>query len=248
MIAASKNKSKGTCLLMKKICYAICITIMLPIISMGIVYAADETVDEQSTVDDKAVKDLVDLAKKYDATGKLPKSVVVEGKPCSKADAATCLLVIIEKVLDKSKKEGKDAIAQEDLDKIGALHEALKDELMKHEAYLTLRESIEAMLAKPEEPPFLYRVGAKGFLRGEGAGNQRLRDFSYSPGHSEGRYLYRVLPYAYWHPTDFLDIHVEGQGYGYTGGSQYLGMFSLYQGYVEGRLPDKDCSAAHNHS
>jgi hypothetical protein len=197
----------------------------------------------QSAVDDRAVRDLVDLANKYDATGKLPKTVVVEGKPCPKADAATCLLTIIEKVLDKSKKEGKDAIAQEDLDKIGALHEALKDELAKHEEYLTLRESIEAMLAKPEEPPFLYKVGAKGFLRGEGVGNQRLPDFSYNPGHAEGRFLYRVLPYFYLHPTDFLDIHLEGQGYGYTGGSQYLGNVSLYQGFVEGRLPGKDIVA-----
>ena len=195
-------------------------------------------------VDGQAVKDLVDLAKKYDATGKLPKSVVVEGKPCPRGDAATCLLAIIEKVLDKSKKEGKDAIAQEDLEKIGALHEALKDELAKHEGYLTLRESIEAILAKPEEPPFLYKVGVKGFLRGDGAGNQRLSDFSYNPGHAEGRFLYRVLPYAYWHPTDFLDINLEGQGYGYTGGSQYLGKYSLYQGFIEGRLPGTGCRGA----
>jgi hypothetical protein len=219
---------------------------MLSMISMNSVLAADEAVQapgEQSAVDDRAVRDLVDLAKKYDATGKLPKSVVVEGKPCSKPDAATCLLTIIEKVLDKSKKEGKDAIAQEDLDKIGALHEALKDELAKHEGYLTLRESIEAMLAKPEEPPFLFKVGAKGFLRGDVAGNQRLPDFSYNPGHAEGRFLYRVLPYFYLHPTDFLDIHLEGQGYGYTGGSQYLGKYSLYQGFIEGRLPGKDVVA-----
>lgn len=231
---------------MKKIFYAICFSIMLSMIFMNSALAANEAVQapvEQSAVDDRAVKDLVDLAKKYDATGKLPNSVVVEGKPCPKSDAATCLLAIIEKVLDKSKKEGKDAIAQEDLDKIGALHEALKDELMKHEGYLTLRESVEAILAKPEEPPLLFKVGVKGFLRGEGAGNQSLSDLSYNPGHTEGHFLYRVLPYAYWHPTDFLDINVEGQGYGYTGGSQYLGKYSLYQGFIEGRLPGTDVVA-----
>jgi hypothetical protein len=231
---------------MEKICYAICFSIMLSMIFMTSALAAGEAVQapaEQSAVDNRTVSDLIDLAKKYDATGKLPKSVVVEGKPCPRGDAATCLLTIIGKVLDKSKKEGKDAIAQEDLEKIGALHEALKDELAKHEGYLTLRESIEAMLAKPEEPPFLFKVGAKGFLRGEGVGNQRLPDFSYYPGHSEGRFLYRVLPYFYWHPTDFLDIHLEGQGYGYTGGSQYLGKYSLYQGFIEGRLPGKDVVA-----
>jgi len=228
---------------MKQICYAICLSVMQSMIFMNNALAADEAVKVpagQTAVDERAVKDLVDLANKYDATGRLPKPVVVEGKPCPKADAATCLLAIIEKVLDKSKKEGKDAIAQEDLDKIGKLHEALKDELAKHEGYQTLRESIEAMLAKPEEPPFLYKVGAKGFLRGDGVGNQRLPDFSYSPGHGEGRFLYRVLPYVYWHPTDFLDINVEGQGYGYTGGSQYLGNYSLYQGFIEGRVPGKD--------
>jgi len=229
---------------MKRI--ALCILCAL-ILAMGWSVAYAEAVvqspTEQSAVDDRAVRDLVDLANKYDATGKLPKSVVVEGKRCPKADAATCLLTIIEKVLDKNKKEGKDAIAQEDLEKIGALHEAQKDELAKHEGYLTLRESIEAILAKPEEPPFLFKVGAKGFLRGEGAGNQRLPDFSYNPGHAEGRFLYRVVPYFYLHPTDFIDIHLEGQGYGFTGGKQYLGKYSLYQGFIEGKLPDKDVVA-----
>jgi len=52
-----------------------------------------------------------------------------------------------------------------------------------------------------------------------------------------------VQPYVYFHPTDFIDIHVEGQGYGYTGGSQYLGKISLYQGFIEGRLPGSDIAA-----
>jgi hypothetical protein len=229
---------------MKRIAlFILCALILVMGWSAAYAETAGQAPAEQAAVDDRAVRDLVDLAKKYDATGKLPRSVVVEGKPCPRGDAATCLLAVIEKVLDKSKKEGKDAIAQEDLEKINALHEALKDELARHEGYLTLRESIEAMLAKPEEPPFLFKVGAKGFLRGEGVGNQRLPDFSYNPGHAEGRFLYRVLPYAYWHPTDYLDIHLEGQGYGYTGGSQYYGKVSLYQGYVEGRLPGKDIVA-----
>jgi hypothetical protein len=91
-----------------------------------------------------------------------------------------------------------------------------------------------------EEPPFLYKYGVKGFLRGEGAGNLRLADLSRDPGHSEGRFLYRVLPYIYWHPTEFIDMHLEGQGYGNAGGSQDTGKFSLYQGFVEGKLPDRD--------
>ena len=231
---------------MKKLIYILCLSVMMSMINMNIALAADEAAQApagQSAVDEKMVKYLVDLANKYDATGKLPKSVVVEGKPCPKPDAATCLLAIIEKVLDKSKKEGKDAIAQEDLDKISALHEALKDELAKHEEYLTLREAVEAMLVKPEEPPFLIKGGVKGFLRGDVAGNQRLPDFSFNPGYSEARFLYRVQPYVYWHPTDYIDIHVEGQGYGYTGGSQYSGQFTLYQGFIEGRVPGSDVAA-----
>ncbi len=107
----------------------------------------------------------------------------------------------------------------------------------------TRRENIEKYLAHPEVPPFLYKTGVMGFSRGEGAGNFRLPDFSFNPGHAEGRFLYRVLPYFYWHPTDFLDIHLEGQGYGYAGGGQYLGKVSLYQGFVEGRLPGNDTFA-----
>ncbi len=98
-------------------------------------------------------------------------------------------------------------------------------------------------ISTPEGQPFMFQAGVKGFLRGDGAGNYRLPDLAFNPGHSEGRFLYRVLPYVYWHPTDFLDFHLEGQGYGYTGGSQYLGKVSLYQGYVEGRIPAQDTLA-----
>jgi hypothetical protein len=85
-----------------------------------------------------------------------------------------------------------------------------------------------------------YRFGANGFFRGEGAGNFRLSDFSYEPGHSEGRFLYRVKPYAFWHPTDFLDLHIEGQGYGFTGGGKDDWQLALYQGYLEAKLPNSE--------
>jgi hypothetical protein len=230
---------------MKKILYAICFSVMLSIISMSIVYAVDETekIPEKVTIEHWSCKDVAELGKKYDARKKLPYSVVVEGKPCSKNELANCLLSVIEKTLEKCEKEGPDAVPREDLDRIARLHEALKKELAGMEGYLTLRESIEKILAKPEEPAFLYKAGVKGFLRGDVAANQRLTDFSYNPGHAEGRFLYRVLPYIYWHPTDFIDIHLEGQGYGFTGGSQYLGKYSLYQGFIEGKLPDKDVVA-----
>ena len=212
----------------------------------GGAYAAPETsykVAGEAAVDDRTVRDLVDLAKKYDATGKLPRSVVVEGKPCPRGKAATCLLTIIEKVLDKSRKEGKEAVAQEDLEKINALHEVLQDDLAKYEGYLTRREEIKSILAKSEAPAFDYKLGVNGFVRGEGVGNFRLTDFSFAPGHGEGRFLYRVKPYAYWHPTDYLDIHLEGQGYGFTGGSQEYNRYSLYQGFIEGKLPEKELLA-----
>jgi hypothetical protein len=52
-----------------------------------------------------------------------------------------------------------------------------------------------------------------------------------------------VKPYVYRHPTDYLDIHLEGRGYGFTGGSQYSGRSSLYQGFVEAKLPEKNLLA-----
>lgn len=124
-----------------------------------------------------------------------------------------------------------------------AVADTAKDHLGRTEESQTRREAIGNFLSPHEEPPFLFKAGVKGFLRGDGAGNYRLPDLSYNPGQAEGRFLYRVLPYVYWHPTDFLDIHLEGQGYGYTGGSQYLGKVSLYQGFVEGRVPGTDVLA-----
>ncbi|HJV64617.1 MAG TPA: alginate export family protein [Geomonas sp.] len=109
------------------------------------------------------------------------------------------------------------------------------------------RESAPRLASLPGPPPVetpeakadvLYRLGINGFLRGEGAGNFNLAEISYQPQHSEGRFLYRIKPYAFWHPTDYLDIHLEGQGYGYTGGGTDDWRLGLYQGYVEAKLPD----------
>ncbi|HET6421699.1 MAG TPA: alginate export family protein [Geobacteraceae bacterium] len=201
---------------------------------------SEQRIPEKVTIKHWSCREIAELGKKYEATKKLPEAVVVEGKPCPRSDLAGCLLSILDKVMDKCGKEGADAIPREDLDRLAALHEALKPELARYPAYLVRREAIEAMLAKPEVPEFEYKVGVNGFLRGEGVRNFRLPDFSYAAGHGEGRFLYRVKPYAYWHPTDYLDIHVEGQGYGFTGGSQNSGKYSLYQGFVEGKIPEKD--------
>jgi hypothetical protein len=91
--------------------------------------------------------------------------------------------------------------------------------------------------APAEKAEVLYKFGVSGFLRGEGAGNFVLSDVSYQASHSEGRMVYRVMPYAFWHPTDFLDLHVQGQGYGYTGGGADDWQLGLYQGYLEASVP-----------
>lgn len=99
------------------------------------------------------------------------------------------------------------------------------------------------VLIESEEPAFEYKVGVNGLLRSDVTGNLRLPDSSFTPGRNEGRLLYRVKPYGYWHPTDYLDIHLEGQGYGFTGTNQHSGKFSLYQGFVEAKLPGNDTLA-----
>ncbi|HEY6873916.1 MAG TPA: alginate export family protein [Geobacteraceae bacterium] len=184
-------------------------------------------------------KEIAELAAKYGALKKLPEKELVEKK-----ELAAHFLSVMDKVQTKCEREGSEAVPREDLDRLAALYESLKDELAQYEGYQTRREAIEKMFAKPEAPAFEYKVGVNGFLRGEGAGNFRLTDFSYAPGHGEGRFVYRVKPYAYWHPTDWLDLHAEGQGYGFAGGShQEYNKVSLYQGFVEARLPGSDLLA-----
>ena len=95
----------------------------------------------------------------------------------------------------------------------------------------------------PEPQEFVYKVGVNGFLRGEGAGNLHIADQRYATGQTEGHVVYRIKPYLYWHPVDWLDIHAEGQGYGFAGGGQGHNQVSLYQGFIEARLPGNDLLA-----
>lgn len=207
--------------------------------------AKDEApgIPDRVSEDHWSCRDLSELTKKYETTEKLPAAADVGGRTYTKHELARVLYAVLEEVMRRAEKEGKDALAGEDLDKLARLHEELREDLLSIEAYRTRREGIDKILARPDEPSIELKAGIKGFLRGEGAGNYRLQDLEYNPGHTEGRFLYRVLPYVSWHPTDFLDVHLEGQGYGYTGGSQYLGRISLYQGFVEGRLPGSDLLA-----
>ena len=228
---------------MKKMFFVVFIIAILLMFHVRITRAAEDAVHipEQVTIQRWSCMEVADLGvKKYDTARKLPHAVVEEGKPCFKSEIAACFFSVLERVVEKCDKEGVGAVARDDLERIARLHEALKPELAGTEGYQARRDAIERILAKPEEHAFALKAGIKVFTRGEGAGNFRLPDLAYNPGHAEGRYLYRVQPYVYWHPVEYLDIHLEGQGYGYTGGSQYLGKYSLYQGYVEGRLPGSD--------
>lgn len=109
-----------------------------------------------------------------------------------------------------------------------------------HDLHAADENQPQPVLVQPEALDFVYKFGAGGFMRGEGAENFLLRDYSYKPNDSEGHFIYRVKPYAYWHPSDYLDIHAEGQAYGFDGGQDHFHRTSLYQGFAEARLPQSD--------
>jgi hypothetical protein len=193
-------------------------------------------IPEQVQAEHWCCKELRELCSIYQAAEKLSDKPLV-----SRRELARTLLSVLEKVVEKYEKEGASAIPPADLERIAKLEAALRKELTEFSGYLERRETIEKMLAKPEEPPFEYKLGMNGFLRGEGAGNFQLKDFSYAPGHTEGRLVYRLKPYVYWHPTDYLDFHVEGQGYGYAREKDIDNShYSLYQGFLEAKLPGRE--------
>jgi len=209
-------------------------TLSLALAGAGARAVAASTPAELPAVADSAIcRDLAGLARRYDAERALPETMTVEGKPCLRSEAADCLIGVMAKVLAKCRKEGTDALAPEDREAILRLRDDLAAELEKRHGYHTLREQVESMLAKPDLYDYEYRLGVNGFARGEGAGNLRLPDMSHAPGHAEGRFLYRVKPYFFWHPVEWLDLHAEGQGYGYHGGDQQYGKISLYQGFAD---------------
>ena len=163
-----------------------------------------------------------------------------DGGMVERKELCSCFVAVMEKVIEK-RGEGDNAVPQEDLERLAALHEWVKDDLAGFEGYLKRREAIMGILSKPDLLHVLYTFGLNGFLRGEGAGALSLADAAYTPGHGEGRWVYRIKPYVLWHPADWIDLHVEGQGYGYRGGnSQEYGKFSLYQGWAELKTPGRD--------
>lgn len=197
-------------------------------------------IPESVTTEHWSCRDLDDLSRRYGVSSGISSSTTTGEHTYSRRELAEKLFSVLQKVAEKCEVGGRDAVPAEDWKKLTRLHEQLQDELQLMLGYQTRRKTLSGLLSPQEEQPFELKYGVKGFLRGEGAGGLRLPEIGYDPGHGEGRFLYRVLPYVYWRPTDFIDIDLEGQGYGYTGGSQYLGKYSLYQGFIEGRLPGTD--------
>lgn len=200
----------------------------------------DRQLPEQVGCEHWAYREIAALVQKYGAEKKPTASL-----PCSRAELADCLVGVMEKIVQAYRKEGNKQLVREDLQRVTALQAALERELTENDGYRTLRGSIQEILTvvESEVPPFIYMVGVNGFLRGEASGNYTLPDLSFAPGRNEARFLYRVKPYGYWHPTDYLDLHLEGQMYGYDGESHAFARGSLYQGFVEARIPGQDLLA-----
>lgn len=205
--------------------------------------AASETrgeIPERIGSEHWAYREMSELVRKYAAAKKLP-----EGRNCTRAEMADCLLAVLDRIVESYEKDGNRSLLKGDLEQISALQLGLERELSRQPDYLKKRHTIEEILSlvAPEIPRFEYKIGVNGFLRGEGAGSFRLAGLSYAPGPDEGRFLYRVKPYAYWHPTDYLDLHLEGQAYGFNGASPSGNKLNLYQGFAEARIPGQDVVA-----
>lgn len=202
--------------------------------------AEGDEIPDKVTREHWAFREVADLGEKYGAGVKLgDEQFVAKGELVDKFVAA------LSSIAEKYDKEGPSVISRDDMEGIRRMIIAMEDELFGSQPYRTIRTTIEQLLVlvEPPVPVFKYKVGVNGFLRGEGAGNFRFTDMSYAPGSDAGRLLYRVKPYAYWHPNNYLDVHLEGQGYGFTGEeSRKSHEFNLYQGFVEAKLPQGDTS------
>lgn len=197
-------------------------------------------IPEQVTVDHWAHKAVVALQEKYGAAKTLP-----EQRPCSRQELLDALLATLRNVRQKYDQVGPEAVSRDDIASIRNLVAALEDDLVRSDSYREIRRSIEQILSlvEPEgTPDNRYKIGLNGFLRGEGQSNFNIPEASYRPGHDEGRFVYRVKPFGAWHPNEYLDIHLEGQGYGFLGSNRERGTISLYQGYLEAKLPRSDAA------
>ena len=200
----------------------------------------DLSIPEQVPGEHWAYRDVAELADKYGEDKRLS-----DGKPVSRSELVDNFIAALSRIVEKYGKEGPSVISRDDMESIRRLIVSLEDELFGKQAYRTIRTTIEQLLVlvEPAVPIFKYKVGVNGFLRGEGAGNFSLADLGYASGTDAGRLLYRVKPFVYWHPNQYLDVHLEGQGYGFTSeGSRHSHELNLYQGFVEAKLPHGDAS------
>ncbi len=206
----------------------------------GIGGESDTQIPDSITKEHWAYKYVAELGEKYGAELRLD-----EGQPVAKNQLVDKFIIALARIAETYDKEGGQSISRDDMESARRLIMALEDELFGQSAYRTIRTTVEQLLTlvEPPVPVFKYKLGVNGFVRGEGAGNLRLADMSYAAGRDAGRLLYRVKPFVYWHPNDYLDIHLEGQGYGFTGEeSRNSHEANLYQGFVETKLPQGDAS------
>jgi Alginate export len=181
-----------------------------------------------------ACREVAELGSRFQAEVTLP-----EQPNLTRRDVAAALLAILEKVRQKCAAEGPEGLSPEERTRLATLHETLKEELESFDAYKSVRETIEQILAAPEEPPYLFKAGVSGFLRGEGSGNfsYSLSGSGYTPGTGVGRLTYRIMPYLEWNPTEYLEMEIQGQGYGFTG-TPRESQYSLYRAYLEISPPE----------
>lgn len=206
----------------------------------GIGRESDNPIPDTVTGENWAYREIAELGDKYEAGSRLKGE-----QPVAKNELVDKFIAAMTSIVEKYDKDGGMAVSRDDMESINRLIVSLEDELFGKPAYRTIRTTIEQLLVlvEPAVPVYKYKVGVNGFLRGEGAGEFKLAEMSPAPGSRSGRLLYRVKPYAYWHPNNYLDVHLEGQGYGFTGeGAKESREFNLYQGFVEAKLPQGDTS------
>lgn len=82
------------------------------------------------------------------------------------------------------------------------------------------------------------KVGLDALVRGESTRNFNFSDYTFTPGNGDDQLLVRVRPSLTFTPADYLSARVEGQWYA-TYNDEDFDKVRLYQGYLEGGLPNK---------
>ena len=212
---------------------AVAIAMVILMWSMASAFAEQGSpIPEEVPRDHWSCREIEELGARYQVQEKLPDLPMIPRKELDEL-----FLGIMEQVARKREAEGPEAISREDRERLAALNVALQADLKANQAYLTRQDTFEKILEPPEEVSYLYKIGVKGFLSGEGTANFAFSDFSYTPGHGVGLLLYRIKPYLEWRPADWLELEVDGQVYGYTFNPQHYTRFSLYQAYLELKPP-----------